>query len=230
VPSFHALGSYPESSRHRVLKSVEAHRSTSMPSQCRCCHQRLSILRRQRRNILAIPTMPASVPRGKSLQRQLGNFFLARGTRSAPTPGKPGASSSQIPRQQLHHSTSPAVHPIGWVHRLSSASRAKTPKTPISPKASDPKRRHHHRCDQVSVAETQVRLAQLAEASQVWAGHALLRRTLVDGCFSANSLPRDCSRSAEKAEHFCTPNNPFRRVAPSDRSPRAMTTFPRQSE
>lgn len=43
MPSFHALGPCTEYSRHRVLKSVEAHRSTSMPLQSRCCHQRLSI-------------------------------------------------------------------------------------------------------------------------------------------------------------------------------------------
>jgi hypothetical protein len=86
---------------------------------------------------------------------------------------------------------------------------------------------------QTSIAETQSaspNQPRQAKASQVWAAHALLMQTFVNGCFSANPLPRDCSRSAEKAEHFCTPNNPFRRVAPSDRSLRAITAFPHQSE
>ena len=82
MPSFHALGSCTESSRHPVLKSVEAHRSTSMPLRCRCCHQR-SLLRHQRRHVWSAPkcqhTSLAGYHTGRTqqLRHTARNRFLA---------------------------------------------------------------------------------------------------------------------------------------------------------
>jgi len=124
-----------KASKHTVV--------ASMPSPCRCCHQRLSELRHQRRNVLAVTRMPTNVPCGKSLQRQLGTSSR----RLEPVPRLSQASLVQICHKSPDkNSTTPspaAVHPIGWIHGLHSASRAVTPRTPIGPRASDLERRRY---------------------------------------------------------------------------------------
>lgn len=204
MPSFHALSSCTECSQHRVLKASKhtvvfrcshcANVAIGVPLDCG-----INIVTSSRHLMCQGTSLAGNRPK-----KQLSNFTLAHGTRSLPTPGKPGANSSQIPQQQLRHRTSAAVHPIGWIHP---PPRGKPCKDTT----------HSHRPEGFSSTVTtppsvtsavhyrNARSASpsppwQAKATQVWAVRALLRRTFIDGASRNPSQSRLLPKTMRKKQ------------------------------
>jgi len=163
--------------------------------------------RRQRRSEFTATQMPTNVPCGKSLRSQpvasSRHLDLVLHLRQASLV----KTRKQGPRRQLRHSTHAAVHPIGWIHGLLPASRAKTPHAPHRPEG------FRFRSDVATSGDNGSRPPNAARfdlASQALGRSRAPRANIHRRCFPKN-----------RALSFA--NHPFCRAAPSDRSLRATT-------
>jgi len=118
----------------------------------------------------------------------------------------------RVPASNSHHSTTAAVHPIGWTHGHHPASRATTLQPPFHPQVSESCRATIATNGDIGRLPSNVphRPRQAG-----WASHALLVRTFVDG------VPRN-------TENF---RPPLSRPSHSTLGPKSsgMTTFAHQA-